>query len=122
MAHVLLVEDDDTTARLVQFLVERQGHTLQWARDGREGLACLEQQRPDVLILDWLLPYVDGLEVLQQVRRHTVLAGLPVLVLTGKSREEDVVRVLDAGADDYLSKPFQPGEFTARLARLLRSR
>lgn len=119
--NILLIEDDDISASLIRFLVERQGHTLQLARDGREGLAMLDATRPDAVILDLLLPYVDGLTVLRNIRTHAELSRIPVLVLTGKTREEDIVQVLGSGADDYLAKPFQPAELTARLNRLLRA-
>lgn len=116
--NILLIEDDDITAGLVRFLVERQGHQLHWATDGRQGQELLASLKPDALILDLLLPYVDGLSLLKEIR--VTDNDMPVLVLTGKTRESDLVEVLDAGANDYLAKPFHPSELTARLNRLLR--
>ena len=118
---ILLVEDDDTVASLIRFLVEKQGHTLHHARDGREGLAMLDATRPDAVILDLLLPYIDGLSVLRSIRGHAEQSRTPVLVLTGRTQAEDIAHVLDSGASDYLAKPFRPAELTARLDRLLRT-
>lgn len=117
--NILLIEDDDISASLVRFLVERQGHQLHWANDGRQGQTMVAELKPDAIILDLLLPYIDGLSLLEEIRRED--NDVPVLVLTGKTREQDLVEVLDAGANDYLAKPFLPSELTARLNRLLRS-
>lgn len=118
---ILLVEDDEITANLVRFLVERQGYTLHYAADGNAGLAKARELAPDLLILDVLLPFLDGFSVLAELRKAPATAALPVLMLTGKTRESDIVKALDMGANDYLVKPFQPAELTARINRLLRT-
>ncbi|MES3040839.1 MAG: response regulator transcription factor [Pseudomonadota bacterium] len=117
---VVLVEDDEMSAELVRFLVQRQGYTFEHISDGQKALNLLKEEPPTALILDWLLPFVDGMTVLEAVRKSTTWSSVPVLVLTGKSREEDIVKALDAGANDFIAKPFQPAELTARLKRMIR--
>lgn len=117
---VLLIEDDDLTAGLIRFLVERLGHTLIWAADGESGRRQLKESRPDLIMLDLMLPFIDGHELLREIRQQPETAQTPVLVMTGKTREEDIQRVLDAGASDFLAKPFQPAELSNRLGRLIK--
>ncbi len=116
---ILLIEDDDIVAGLVRFLVERQGHDLEWLSTGADALEHIRQSAPDAVILDVLLPHQDGFAILGQLRGDPDLKSLPVLMLTGKSREQDIVNALELGANDHLAKPFQPAELTARLQRLL---
>lgn len=78
------------------------------------------QEPPAAIILDWLLPFVDGMVVLEAIRQSPSWSHVPVLVLTGKTREEDIVKALDAGANDFIAKPFQPAELAARLKRIVR--
>ncbi len=120
-SRILLIEDDEITANLVRFLVERQGHEFHWAENGTTGLDMVRELRPDALILDVLLPFLDGFSLLYELRANPETANIPVLMLTGKTRENDVVQALEMGANDYLSKPFQPAELTARMNRLLRA-
>lgn len=117
---ILLIEDDELIAGLVRLLVERLGHELIWAPDGEAGKQMLQSSAADIVILDILLPYLDGFELLQSLRAEAKTAKLPVLVLTGKTSEADIARVVAAGADDFLAKPFQPNELSQRLTRLLR--
>lgn len=117
---ILLIEDDELIAGLVRLMVERLGHELVWAPDGEAGKQMLETGTADIVILDILLPYLNGFEVLKSLRADPKTAKLPVLVLTGKTAQADIDRVVEAGADDFLAKPFQPNELSQRLARLLR--
>lgn len=117
---VVLVEDDEMSAELVRFLVQRQGYAFEHVSDGQKAINLLKEEPPAALILDWLLPFVDGMTVLEAVRKSATWSSVPVLVLTGKSREEDIVKALDAGANDFIAKPFQPAELTARLKRMIR--
>lgn len=119
---ILLIEDDDIVAGLVRFLVERQGHELEWLASGADAIDHVRRLSPDAVILDVLLPHQDGFAILSQLRADPVLSVLPVLMLTGKSREQDIVQALELGANDHLAKPFQPAELTARLQRLLPGR
>lgn len=117
---ILVVEDDDHIGYILRFLLERHGFLVELATDGRQALQRLKDPPPDMVLLDIMLPYHDGLEVLAQLRTLPGWDTLPVLMLTAKAREGDVVRALDLGADDYVTKPFQPDEVLARIRRLLR--
>ena len=118
---VSLVGDDEMSAELGRFLVQRQGFEFSHVDDGQKALDMLNNQDPpSAVILDWLLPFVDGMAVLDAIRKSPKWAHVPVLVLTGKTREEDIVKALDAGANDFIAKPFQPAELAARLKRIVR--
>lgn len=119
---ILYIEDDQTSAQLVRFLMERQGYAFQHAADGRAGLELARSLRPDVIILDVLLPLLDGFQVLEALHADAETAQIQVLMLTGKSQSGDIVKALAIGANDYLLKPFQPAELTARVNKLLRNR
>ena len=117
MAKILLVEDTLDLARAIQRDLEAEGYSVFHAVDGLLALRLFEQHDPDALILDWMLPKMDGLEVLRQVRARS---ALPVLMLTARSAEFDRVLGLEVGADDYLVKPFSMRELIARVRALLR--
>ena len=119
---ILYIEDDQTSGQLVRFLMERQGYAFQHASDGRAGLELARSLRPDVIILDVLLPLLDGFQVLEALHADAETARIQVLMLTGKTQSSDIVKALAIGANDYLLKPFQPAELTARVNKLLRSR
>ena len=121
-ARALVVEDDADTAYLVRFLLERQGFDVDHRADGREALEAMEGMPPDIVIMDIMLPYHDGLELVGRMRQIPAWEHTPVLVLSVKSRESDIVRALDVGADDYMTKPFQTDELLARVRRFLRRR
>ncbi len=114
--YVLIVEDERRLAQLVRRVLEEEGHTVDTAYDGEEGLAMAMEGSHDVVILDVLLPEIDGIEVCQSLRRNKV--DTPVLLLTALDSVEDRVRGLDAGADDYLPKPFAFQELLARVRAL----
>lgn len=90
------------------------------ARDGEEGLAAIDERQPDLAVIDWMLPYISGLELCRQIRRRSDTRDLPVIMLTARGEEADRVRGLDAGADDYVAKPFSPTEFVARIRAVMR--
>jgi DNA-binding response OmpR family regulator len=118
----LVIEDEEHIARLLQFILERDGYKVQVARDGRaarELLATLSP--PAVVTLDVMLPYVDGYQLLAEMRVRPGWEKLPVIMVTAKSQEKDIVRALDAGANDYLVKPFKPDELRARVRRLVKA-
>jgi DNA-binding response OmpR family regulator len=114
--YLLLVEDERRLAQLVRRVLEEEGHTVDTAHDGEEGLAMALEGSHDVIVLDVLLPEIDGIEVCQSLRRNKV--DTPVLLLTALDSVQDRVRGLDAGADDYLPKPFAFQELLARLRAL----
>jgi CheY-like chemotaxis protein len=120
-SRILLVEDNESIADILRFIFEREGFQVEIACDGREAKQRIANgPPPDIVLLDMILPFVNGLQLVGVVRSNPAWRDVPVVVLTGKSLETDIVGALDAGADDYLVKPFQPGELVARVRRRLR--
>jgi two-component system phosphate regulon response regulator PhoB len=117
---VLVVEDEAALVTLLRYNLEREGFEVIEARDGEEALLLAKERRPDLVLLDWMLPLVSGIEVCRQLRRLPETRAVPVVMLTARGEEADKVRGLDSGADDYVTKPFSPGELVARLRALLR--
>jgi len=117
---VLIIEDEEAIVTLLRYNLEREGFQVAVARDGEEGLAALSERRPDLAVIDWMLPYISGLELCRQIRRRPETRQLPIIMLTARGEEADRVRGLEAGADDYVAKPFSPGEFVARVRAVLR--
>ncbi len=118
MTRILLVEDDALLAKALYATLNRERYTVHWAADGGQALALFRTERPDLLVLDWMLPGRSGLEVLRELRAGE--SEVPVLMLTARVAEDDRVLGLDAGADDYLVKPFGTKELLARVRALLR--
>ncbi|MEV0450294.1 response regulator transcription factor [Streptomyces sp. NPDC050600] len=117
-AYVMVAEDDEKQAELARRYLEREGHSVVVVRDGREALDHVGRAAPDLLVLDVMMPRVDGLEVVRELRAAG--HGLAVLMLTARSTEDDLLLGLDSGADDYLAKPYSPRELVARARTLLR--
>ncbi|MGI9388107.1 MAG: phosphate regulon transcriptional regulator PhoB [Methyloligellaceae bacterium] len=117
---VLIVEDEAPLVTLLRYNLERAGYEVAEAFDGEEALQSVEERRPDLILLDWMLPAVSGLEVCRQLRRKTVTRSVPVIMLTARGDEADRVRGLDSGADDYVTKPFSPTELVARVRAVIR--
>jgi DNA-binding response OmpR family regulator len=120
VASVLVVEDDADIAELIRHSLERAGHTVDQLASGREVLAHARRHTPDVIVLDLMLPGMDGLLVCQALRADEQTAAIPVIVVTARGEEFDRVRGLELGADDYVTKPFSPRELAARVNALLR--
>jgi len=119
---ILLVEDDPHLANLIQFYLARQGFEMRHAADGEQALREFDlPQRPDLVVMDVMLPYRSGYELLADLRQRPAWNDVPVVMLTGRGREEDVVQGLNLGASDYLIKPFRPTELMARIRKLLRA-
>lgn len=117
---IFVVEDDGNILQVLKFMLQRQGYHVVHASDGRAARAHIEAAEPPALVLlDVMLPYVDGFEIVNIIRSHPLWASVPVVMLTAKTMEQDIVRALDAGANDYVLKPFQPNELLARLRRFL---
>jgi two-component system phosphate regulon response regulator PhoB len=117
---ILLVEDDPSLVELVRYNLEKEGFAVDVAMDGESGLLALRERSFDLVLLDWMLPNVSGLEVVRQIRRMDEKRGTPVIMLTAKGEETDKVQGLESGADDYVVKPFSPAELVARVRALLR--
>ena len=120
---VLVVEDDEHIAQVLRFMLERQGYQVTHLADGRAASEhiAVAGARPDLVLLDVMLPYVDGFELVRLARERADWAGVPILMLTAKNTERDTVRALDAGANDFVIKPFQPNELLARVRRFLKA-
>ena len=118
--HVLIVEDETALVELLRYNLEQSGFRVAVAYDGEEALASVQDDVPDLILLDWMLPLMSGIEVCRQLRRQTSTANVPIIMLTARGEEGDRVRGLDAGADDYVSKPFSPTELVARIRAVLR--
>lgn len=119
----LVVEDDDQIAYLLRFILEREGYRVELANDGRAAMELIGRIEPPALVmLDVMLPHADGYQLLGAIRAQETWRDVPVLMLTAKSQEKDIVRALDSGADDYLVKPFKPEELRARIKRLVKGR
>lgn len=117
---VLIVEDEPAVVTLIQYNLEREGFDVGVARDGREAVVSVDENPPDIIVLDWMLPELTGLEVCRQLRRKPATKGIPIILLTARGEEADKIRGLDSGADDYITKPFSPAELIARINALLR--
>jgi two-component system phosphate regulon response regulator PhoB len=118
--HVLVVEDEDSLATLLQYNLQKEGYEVALAGDGEEALLLVDERLPDLVVLDWMLPKVSGIEVCRRLRQRNETRNLPIIMLTARGEETDRVRGLDTGADDYVVKPFSMTELTARIRAVLR--
>ena len=117
---LLIVEDDASLAELLSWTAEAEGYAVQVTGDGEEALLLVREQAPDLILLDWMIDNVPGIEVCRQLRRAPETREIPIIMLTARGEEEDKVRGLKTGADDYVTKPFSPRELMARVETLLR--
>ena len=117
---ILVVEDEAALVTLLRYNLEREGFRVAEARDGEEAMLQIAEQMPDLVLLDWMLPLMSGIEVCRQLRRLPETRRLPIVMLTARGEEGDKLRGLDAGADDYVTKPFSPSELIARVRAVLR--
>jgi DNA-binding response OmpR family regulator len=116
---VLVADDDEDILELIVFRLERSGYTVLQARDGAEALDLARRSRPDLAVLDVMMPKLDGFELTRRLREDESTAKMPIILLTARTQEADVQRGFDAGADDYLRKPFSPQELGARVQAVL---
>jgi two-component system phosphate regulon response regulator PhoB len=117
---ILIVEDETSILTILRYNLEKADFTISEASNGEDGLQQIAERRPDLIILDWGLPLVSGFELCRQVRSSPDLRSIPIVMLTARGEEADKVRALDAGADDYVTKPFSVSELIARVRALLR--
>ncbi len=120
MTRILVVEDEQPIREMVRFALEKAGFDVQEAGDAEAALLALAARLPDLVLLDWMLPGMSGIELARRLRREEVTAQLPVILLTARADENDRVHGLDVGADDYVTKPFSPRELVARINAVLR--
>src|SRR5579871_4683347 len=117
---VLIVEDEAALATMLRYNLEKQGFRVEEAADGQEALTKIAESQPDLVLLDWMLPVMSGIEVCRQIRRRGATRDLPVIMVTARTEDQDAVRGLNTGADDYITKPFNMEALLARMRALLR--
>jgi two-component system, OmpR family, phosphate regulon response regulator PhoB len=119
-AHMLLVEDDAALAELLVWHFRKEDFDVAHTVDGEEALILAQEHTPDIVLLDWMVESLSGIEVCRRLRRNSNTANVPIIMLTARGEEEDRVRGLETGADDYVTKPFSPRELVARVGAVLR--
>jgi DNA-binding response OmpR family regulator len=119
----VVVEDDQVVVTLLEHLLSRRGFDVRIAMDGRQATNFMDTlpSPPALVLLDVMLPYLDGFEIIKRIRAHATWNHVPIIMLTSKSQEQNIVRALDYGANDYLVKPFRPGELLARIRLVTKS-
>ncbi len=117
---ILVVEDEAALSTLLEYNLEKAGFAVEIAATGEDAVVALAESPPDLVLLDWMLPHISGIELCRRIRREPATRGLPVIMLTARGEEPDRIRGLDTGADDYVTKPFSPRELIARIHALLR--
>jgi two-component system phosphate regulon response regulator PhoB len=116
----MVAEDEASLAALLEYNLGHAGYSVRICSDGDEALLALEEETPDLAILDWMLPGVSGIEICRRIRAKSETRDLPIIMITARGEEEDRVRGLDTGADDYMTKPLSMSELTARIKAVLR--
>ena len=117
---VLVVEDEEALATLIHYNLGKDGYRVSLCGDGEEALILVDEKQPDIILLDWMLPTVSGIEVCRRLRQRAETRNIPIIMLTARGEESDRIRGLDTGADDYVVKPFSMSELTARVRAVLR--
>ncbi len=117
---VLIAEDEVSQAEVLKYNLEAAGFEVRLSINGADALSQIEENRPDFLVLDWMLPEVSGIEICRRLRRIDENKDLPIIMVTARGEEEDRIRALEVGADDYMVKPYSPGELVARINAVLR--
>lgn len=118
--HILVVEDEDALSTLLQYNLDKEGYEVAVAADGEEALTLVSERLPDIIVLDWMLPKISGIEVCRRLRQRSESRNVPIIMLTARGEESDRIRGLDTGADDYIVKPFAMSELSARIRAVLR--
>ena len=116
---IVLVEDESQIARLIEFKLRKEGYQVTWKENGEEALEAIKAEKPDLVLLDVMMPVMDGYEVLRQIKEDENLKSIPVIMLTARAQERDVVKGIDLGAQDYITKPFHPAELLVQVKRIL---
>lgn len=117
---ILIVEDEEAIVTMLRYNLEKEGYNVESTDDGEEALTMVKEHRPDVIVLDWMLPSMSGIEVCEALRRNNDTKGIPIIMLSARGEEGDRIQGLDAGADDYMIKPFSPSELNARIRAVFR--
>ena len=119
MAKVLVIEDEEHIWKIIEYKLKKENHDLIWASDGLKALEILKTVKPDLIISDIMVPYLDGLQILKEIKKNDELKEIPVIMLTSRAQEKDIVKGFELGAHDYLTKPFSPAELISRVNRTL---
>lgn len=119
-ARILVVEDEEALCALLDYNLKKEGFAVELRSDGEEALLAVAEQKPDLMLLDWMLPRVSGIEICRQIRVRSETRDIPIIMLTARGEEDDRIRGLETGADDYLTKPFSMSELVARVRAVLR--
>ncbi len=119
-AKVLVVEDEEALSQLISYNLGKEGFHVAAVADGDEALMAVDEEKPDMVLLDWMLPNVTGVEICRQLRAQAATRSLPIIMLTARGEAEDRIRGLETGADDYVTKPFSMSELVARMRAVLR--
>lgn len=120
MAKVLVIDDEEHIIELLKFNLELSGHEVLYSTDGKKGLELAKEEKPDIVLLDWMLPKISGIEILKEIREDKSIFTMPVIMLTAKNMENDKLEGLNGGADDFITKPFSVKELLARVKTVLR--
>jgi two-component system phosphate regulon response regulator PhoB len=118
--HILLVEDEQPIREMVVFALTNAGYEVYEAADARQAQICIAERLPDLILLDWMLPGISGIDYARRVKKDELTRELPIIMLTARAEEEDKVQGLESGTDDYVTKPFSPRELVARIRAVLR--
>lgn len=118
--YALIVEDEPALVELIKYNLIKEGYEVTVANDGEEALLTIDERQPDIVLLDWMLPKLAGIEVARRIRSKAATRNLPIIMLTARAEETDRIRGLDVGADDYMTKPFSMSELTARIRAVMR--
>jgi two-component system, OmpR family, phosphate regulon response regulator PhoB len=119
-ANLFIVEDEMPIVTLLKYNLEKEGHKVNFANNGEEALLAIQQKNPDLILLDWMLPDISGIEICKTLRKNNLLKDIPIIMLTAKGEEEDKLKGFQTGADDYVTKPFSQKELLARVNALLK--
>jgi two-component system phosphate regulon response regulator PhoB len=119
-ANLFIVEDEMPIVTLLKYNLEKEGHKVNFANNGEEALLAIQQKNPDLILLDWMLPDISGIEICKTLRKNNLLKDIPIIMLTAKGEEEDKLKGFQTGADDYVTKPFSQKELLARVTALLK--
>ena len=117
---IVLAEDETHIARLIMFKLEREGYKVDWAQNGGEALSKIKSSPPDLILLDVMMPVMDGYEVLKQIKEDGALKTIPIIMLSAKGQTADIEKGSSLGADDYIIKPFRPAELVERIKGILK--
>ena len=119
-ARILIVEDEEALSQLLSYNLDKEGYETEIVTDGEEAIIAVQENEPDLIIMDWMLPSMSGIEICRHIRARAETKLIPILMLTARSEEEDRLRGFSVGADDYVTKPFSMSELTARIKAILR--